>query len=119
MTFWTSTVRETGSRMLLFSLLALVFGGAPAQAAGDVAAGKQKARQCQTCHGLDGVAKIAEAPNLAGQNEHYLVKALGDYRSGARKNEMMSVVAPNLSDQDIADLAAYYAAIEVTVGKRP
>lgn len=85
-------------------------------AAGDVAAGRKKALMCQTCHGLDGMAKIPEAPNLAGQNDIYLVKALNDYRSGARKNDMMSLVAPTLKDQDIEDLAAYFAAIPVTVG---
>jgi cytochrome c553 len=74
---------------------------------------------CQTCHGLDGKAKIPEAPNLAGQSEVYLVKALQDYRSGTRKNDMMSLVAPTLKDNDIDDLAAYYSAIEVTVGPPP
>jgi cytochrome c553 len=88
-------------------------------AAGDAAAGRQKALACQTCHGLDGKAKIPEAPNLAGQSEAYLVKALNDYRSGARKNDMMSLVAPTLKDKDIDDLAAYYSAIEVTVGAPP
>jgi len=88
-------------------------------AAGDVAAGRQKALMCQTCHGLDGKAMLPEAPNLAGQSEIYLVKALKDYRSGARKNDMMSLVAPTLKDRDIDDLAAYYSAIEVTVGPRP
>lgn len=88
-------------------------------AAGDVKAGRQKALQCQTCHGLDGQSKLPEAPNLAGQSDVYLVKALKDYRSGARKNEMMSLVAPNLRDEDIADLAAYYSAITITVGPPP
>jgi cytochrome c553 len=87
--------------------------------AGDVKAGRQKALQCQTCHGLDGVAKLPEAPNLAGHSEAYLVKALKDFRSGARKNDMMSLVIANLKDADIADLAAYYAAIPVTVGSPP
>jgi len=86
-----------------------------AQAA-DRKAGRQKALQCQTCHGLDGQAKLPDAPNLAGQTEVYLAKALKDYRDGGRKNEMMSLVARNLKDDDIADLAAYYAAIPVTVG---
>ncbi len=90
-----------------------------ASAAGDVSAGRHKALACQTCHGLDGRAKIPEAPNLAGQNETYLIKALRDYRSGARKDDMMSLVAPTLKDQDIADLAAYFSAIEVTVGPPP
>jgi cytochrome c553 len=85
------------------------------RAAGDVAAGRQKALMCQTCHGLDGKAKIPEAPSLAGQSAVYLTKALNDYRSGARKNDMMSLVAPTLKDKDVEDLAAYYSAIEVTV----
>lgn len=88
-------------------------------AAGDVAAGRKKALMCQTCHGLDGRAKIPEAPSLAGQSATYLVKALNDYRSGARKNDMMSLVAPTLKDKDVEDLAAYYAAIEVTVSSPP
>lgn len=88
-------------------------------AAANVTAGRQKALSCQACHGMDGKAKIPEAPNLAGQSDIYLVKALKDYRSGARKNDMMSLVAPALKDQDIDDLAAYYSAIEVTVGPPP
>ena len=91
-------------------------GGA---AAGDAKAGRQKALQCQTCHGLDGMSKLPEAPNLAGQNEAYLVKALKDFRGGVRQNDMMSLVIANLKDADIADLAAYYAAIPVTVGTPP
>ena len=49
----------------------------------------------------------------------YLIKALNDYRSGARKNDMMSLVAPTLKDKDVEDLAAYYSAIEVTVSPPP
>jgi cytochrome c553 len=90
----------------------------PAQAA-DSKAGRQKALVCQTCHGLDGKSKLPEAPNLAGQTEVYLAKALKDFRSGERKNDMMSLVAPTLKDADIEDLAAYYAAIPVTVGTPP
>ena len=86
-----------------------------AASAADAAAGRRKAVQCQTCHGLDGLSKLPEAPNLAGQPEEYLVKSLNDYRTGERKNEMMSIVAPALSDADVADLAAYYASIKITV----
>jgi cytochrome c553 len=96
------------------AFLCLVLGAGVA-AAGDRAAGRKKAVLCQGCHGLDGISKIPEGPNLAGQDEPYLIKALHDYKTGARKNEMMALVTPNLSDQDIADLAAYYAGIEVTV----
>ena len=98
----------------MIALALLPLAASAAAAAGDVAAGRRKALQCQTCHGLDGLSKLPEAPHLAGQPEQYLVKSLNEYRSGARKNEMMSLVAPALSDQDVADLAAYYAAIEIS-----
>jgi len=101
----------------LFAAGVLVAGDA--RAAGDVAAGRQKALMCQTCHGLDGKAKIPEAPSLAGQSVVYLVKALNDYRTGARKNDMMSLVAPTLKDKDVEDLAAYYSAIEVSISPPP
>jgi cytochrome c553 len=91
----------------------------PAAKAGDAAAGRQKAAQCQACHGMDGLSKLPEAPNLAGQPEAYLTKALNDYRKGGRKHEMMSIVAQPLSDADVADLAAYYAAIEISVKSPP
>lgn len=90
---------------------------ATAHAAGDAKAGRQKARPCQTCHGLDGLSKIPEAPNIAGQVETYLVKTLTEFRDGTRKNEMMTVVVQELSPQDIADLAAYYASIEIVVNR--
>jgi cytochrome c553 len=62
---------------------------------------------------------IPEAPSLAGQSAVYLTQALNDYRSGARKNDMMSLVAPTLKDKDVEDLAAYYSAIEVAVSSPP
>jgi cytochrome c553 len=104
---------------ILCACAAIATGVHPAAAAGDAKAGRQKALQCQTCHGLDGQAKLPEAPNLAGQNEIYLGKALKDYRSGARRNDVMSVIVKTLSDQDIDNLAAYYAAIPVTAGDPP
>ncbi len=83
---------------------------------GDKAAGRKKvATICQTCHGLDGLSKVPDAPNLAGQNEVYLVAALSAYKSGERKNDTMSLVAPMLSAQDIANVAAYYSSIQITV----
>ena len=110
------------SLCVIFVATMCAVGACPAPesfAAGDVAAGRQMALMCQTCHGLDGKAKIPEAPSLAGQSVIYLVKALNDYRSGARKNDMMSLVAPTLKDKDVEDLAAYYSAIEVTVSSPP
>ena len=100
-------------RVLLTLLMMLACGAA--SAAGDPAAGKRKALACQTCHGLDGLSKLPEAPNLAGQPEAYLVKSLDEYRKGVRKNDMMSIVVQPLSDQDVADLAAFYASIEISV----
>ncbi|KLK93277.1 cytochrome C554 [Microvirga vignae] len=83
--------------------------------AGDARAGRQKITTCQACHGLDGLSKNPEAPNLAGQIEGYLVKALAEYKSGARKNETMNIVAKDLSDHDMFDIAAYYSSIQVDV----
>ncbi len=82
---------------------------------GDPAAGKVKTRACVTCHGVDGMSRLPSAPNLAGQNEWYLAKQLRDYRSGKRTHQFMSIVAKNLSDTDIGDLAAWYASIKITV----
>lgn len=99
--------------------LALTFTGTASRAA-DIAKGRAIAAvKCQMCHGLDGLAKLPQAPNLAGQVQQYLIDQMQAFRSGARKNDMMSLVAPNLSDGDMADLAAYYAAIEVKIGKVP
>ncbi|HEX5509460.1 MAG TPA: cytochrome c [Pseudolabrys sp.] len=95
-------------------LLAIFVPGAVLGADGEAVAGRRKALQCQTCHGLDGLSKIPEAPNLAGQPEPYLVKSLNDFRHGIRKNEMMTLVTQHLSDQDVADLAVYYSAIKIS-----
>jgi cytochrome c553 len=87
--------------------------------AGDVKIGRTKALMCQTCHGLDGLSKVPDAPNIAGQTEPYIVAQLQAFKSGARKNDAMSLVAPSLSDTDIEDLAAYFSAIEINVVKIP
>jgi cytochrome c553 len=86
----------------------------PADAA-DARAGRAKATACQACHGLDGLSKHPEAPNLAGQIENYLAKALDAYRTGERKNEMMTIVAKDLTDADVANLSAFYAGIQIEV----
>jgi cytochrome c553 len=106
--------RRRRARLMVALAVLPLTASAPAGAAGDVAAGRRKAFACQTCHGLDGLSKLPEAPHLAGQPERYLVKSLDQYRNGERKDEMMALVVKNLDDQDIADLAAYYAAIEIS-----
>lgn len=94
--------------------LAAVLGLSAPAAAQDAAAGRQLAGQCQTCHGLDGIAQIPIAPNLAGESQIYIEKQLKAFRSGEREDEMMSVVAKNLTDKQISDLAAWYASIQIT-----
>ena len=80
-------------------------------AAADVAAGKAKAAEvCETCHGPGGNSTSQDFPKLGGQYPDYLAKALRDYKSGERKNPIMAGFAKPLSKQDIANLAAYYAA---------
>ena len=114
----TMPIHQSSTCLIIaLSILLTAVAGTPSLAAGDPKAGHKKALECQTCHGLDGISKLPEAPNLSGQVETYLVKALNDYKSGARANEMMSLVVPSLSDGDIANLAAWYASIEVTVQK--
>jgi cytochrome c553 len=93
------------------AVAALLVAAANRAAAQDTAAGRQKALQCQGCHGLDGRAKIPGAPHIGGQVKEYLAKSMRDYKSGARKDEVMAVVVRQLSDQDIEDLAAYYAGL--------
>ena len=91
-------------------LAALVILLTPAAVmAGDPQAGQEKATVCQACHGLDGKSILPEYPNLAGQHESYIVKALKDYRSGLRQNAIMASFVANLTDQDIEDLAAWYS----------
>jgi len=111
-------IGEPRAACAILSLAGALVVTAPAVAA-DVKAGRAKALACQACHGLDGLSKVPDAPNLAGQTEPYLVAQLRAFRSGERKNEAMSVVAASLSDGDIDNLAAYFAAIEVKVGRIP
>jgi cytochrome c553 len=82
--------------------------------AGDAVVGSQKTQMCVGCHGIIGwrtaFPEVYKVPKLGGQHEAYLVKALQEYRSGARSHPSMRAIATSLSDKDIADLAAYYAA---------
>lgn len=95
---------------LRYTTLSLLLILPLAAAAGDPAKGKEKSATCQACHGEEGRTSIAPSyPILAGQYASYLEQALQDYRSGARNNAVMAGMAANLSDRDIADLAAWYA----------
>ena len=92
---------------------------APSPASADAAAGKAKAQACATCHGANGLAVAPNTPHLAGQPEPYLVEQLKVYRSGKRAHEVMGVVAKPLTDADIADLAAWFASLEIVLKKEP
>ncbi len=84
---------------------------APSLAA-DIDAGKAKAATCAACHGADGISPNDLWPNLAGQKEGYLKKQMKDFRDGKRSDPMMTPMAKPLSDDDIANLAAYYSSLK-------
>lgn len=100
----------------LTSLLVSALVPAFAVAQGDAAAGQAKAALCGSCHGVDGNSPLAMNPKLAGQGEGYLYKQLVEFKSGARQNATMAAMVISLSDQDMQDLAAFYASQQVTVG---
>ncbi|MBL8341895.1 MAG: c-type cytochrome [Rubrivivax sp.] len=87
-----------------------VFGPAHAQ---DAASGRARAQPCVVCHGPLGLSTMPDTPHLAGQPAIYLAAQLRAYRSGARKHEVMAVMARPLTDADIEQLAAWFASIRV------
>ena len=96
--------------MTRFLVVALACLSAQAFAAGDADSGKLKSQACAACHGPDGNSPTGpDFPRLAGQHYDYLLKALRDYKSGARKNPIMGAQVGSLSPQDLADLAAFYS----------
>ncbi len=95
--------------LILTIVLSLALSASQALASGDPVAGKEKAATCVACHGEDGNSTNPMYPTLAGQYPTYLVKTLEDYKSGARKNPIMSGFAAALSEQDREDLAAYFS----------
>jgi cytochrome c553 len=79
---------------------------------GDAAAGKEKKSMCAGCHGIPGYhtayPEVYRVPKLGGQHPAYIIQALKEYQSGARNHASMRAIAASLSDQDMADLAAYF-----------
>lgn len=96
--------------LLIASLISLAF--AAPSFAGDVAAGKAKSAACAGCHGMDGNSPAPTFPKLAGQNAGYTLKQLIEFKSGKRANATMAGMVAALSEEDMADLAAYYASLE-------
>ena len=101
--------RFTAGMLLGLTLLA---GAAQAQEAGSIKAGREASQTCAGCHGAKGNSPTPAFPSLAGQPASYLADQLEAYRSGKRENAIMAGQAANLSDQQILDIAAYYAAQE-------
>ena len=103
------------NKVLVSLLLTLGITGL-AHAAGDATAGQGKVIVCGACHGADGNSAAPNFPKLAGQGERYLLKQLKDIKSGARPILEMTGMLDNLSDQDLADISAYYASQQMSVG---
>ena len=99
----------------LFAGLPLAVAAGSALAA-DPAAGKAKVSgMCAVCHGVDGLAKVPDAPHLAGENAQYIIRQLEAFQSGERQHEQMSIIAQGLSAEDIANVAAWYASLKISV----
>ena len=88
--------------LVLFSLPAF---------SGDIAKGKIKAELCAGCHGLDGISVSPVIPNLAGQKEDYIVLSLKAFKSGSRKNGIMSSIVEAINNDDIDNVAAYFSSL--------
>jgi len=99
------------TKLFQIFFLGLCFSGV-AIAAPDIEAGKEKAGMCFGCHGAEGNSKNANFPGLAGQKPAYIANQLRAFRKGTRKNGMMQNMAANLTDQEINDLAAYFASVK-------
>lgn len=103
------------NKIIVSLLVALGLVGA-VQAAGDPAAGQAKAIVCGACHGPDGNSQLPNFPKLAGQGERYLLKQMQDIKSGARPVLEMTGMLEPLSEQDMVDVAAYFASQKMSVG---
>ncbi|RFA31153.1 hypothetical protein CAI21_00375 [Alkalilimnicola ehrlichii] len=98
--------------LLIVIALPLLFSVGLAQAA-SIERGQARSTSCAACHGAKGISALPTMyPDLAGQSVEELKQALQDFRSGERSDAVMRAQARGLSDQDIADLAAYYASLE-------
>jgi len=100
--------------VMLLMLAAPILAWAQGAPNGDPAAGARKTQMCRGCHGIDGwrtaYPEVYGVPKIGGQHQVYIVKALQAYKSGERSHPSMKAIAATLSDQDMADLAAYYGA---------
>jgi len=109
-------IQVTKTVLTLLSTVTFALLASTGHAQGDVTAGESKAAVCGACHGVDGNSSISANPKLAGQSANYLLKQMHDIKSGAREVMMMTGILNNSNDQDIADIAAYYASQESSFG---
>ena len=98
-------------RGLVLIFVVMMAGATAAWAEGDAERGQSMAALCSACHGPDGVSVNPLWPSLAGQQELYLVNSIKAYRDGVREDVSMQPFVSTLSDQDVEDLAAYYASL--------
>lgn len=106
-------MRKTQYRTFKIIIIHIAFFLSPFLfAKGDAAVGKAKSTTCVACHGAKGISSSPIWPNLAGQKTKYLIKQLKDFKSGKRKDPVMSPLAKPLSDQDIENLATYYNSLK-------
>ncbi|MBV2121436.1 MAG: cytochrome c4 [Candidatus Thiodiazotropha sp. (ex Ctena orbiculata)] len=105
------------NKWLVTATLALSFTVGLAQAAGNAEEGKNKSATCAGCHGAEGNSPLNPIwPKIAGQHPAYIEKQIKDFKANKRSDPMMTPMAMPLSDQDIADLAAYYSSQTVKTG---
>lgn len=97
------------NKSFLGAFLAVSLSAAMPLAAADIEAGKTKSAVCAGCHGADGNSANPEWPTLAGQSPQYMVKQLKDFKAGTRENATMAPMAAALSEEDMEDVAAFYA----------
>ena len=106
----------------LFALAVPVFAWAQVAPNGDPAAGARKTQMCAGCHGIPGwrtaYPEVYSVPKIGGQHPAYIVKALQAYKSNERSHPSMRAIAASLSDQDMADLAAYYGGAPATTASK-
>lgn len=101
-------------KVMIGAVMALTMLSGQAFATGDVAAGQAKSAVCAACHGADGIAAIPGYPNLKGQNAQYIMSSIKAYKNKERNGGLAAVMqaqASLLSDDDIANLAAYYSSL--------
>jgi cytochrome c553 len=104
-------------KVLMVLAMMFAFGIiSPLMAAGNASAGKGLSQTCLACHGADGNSPLSAYPKIAGQGEAYILKQLLEFKSGARDNAIMASMIASLSEQDMADLAAYFSSQKVAPG---